>query len=240
MANFKQGWLQTQKLFARWQAMVKWRFNNACVLCHYPTEQAKYLICNTCWQDLERFELGCDVLLHNPSLAAKLSCQSLSGLAVVAEYQWPFTQFIPSLKFYQGSIHAKWFGQLLQQQLSHQLWPRIDIVIAMPLHPLRQFRRGYNQAYLIAAQISDHRSRLSTRCLTRVKMTKAQSKLNRRQRLSNVKQAFQASSEVAGKTLLLVDDVITTGQTLEQAAKELLKQGATAVYGAAVAIRTVV
>jgi len=233
--NFKQAWNQTQRLSRTLAKSVG--FSNACLLCHYPTEDLDKLICPVCYEDLELFELGTDYLSNNPKASEQIQHDHITGLAVVSEYDWPFNQFIPSLKFYQGVIHAKWLGRLLNQQLEHQLWPEFDLVIPMPLHPLREFKRGYNQAYLIAKHMKSYRDKLQSQILLRRKMTKPQTELNKQQRKQNMKQAFVCNGNVEGMKVLLIDDVVTTGCTVNQAAKVLMEAGASAVYVAAVAIQ---
>lgn len=230
IGNFKQGSFELQKLF---QFLIPTR--NACVLCGLKTQDNIELLCRVCSDDLELFPLGHDVLVQSPDLAKQLTAKSLDGLAVVSSYQWPFSQYIPSLKFYQGEVHAVWFGQMLSAQIAHQVWPKIDVVVPMPLHYVRRFIRGYNQA----ERITDHLNSnlVNTQILYRKKYTKPQSKLNKRQRQQNVKAAFSCSLDLSGQVVLLVDDVITTGQTVNEAAKELKRAGATAVFVAAVAIR---
>ena len=215
----------------------RWGATNACVLCHYPTCSLNELLCDTCLQDLDRFELGYDFLVLNPKDVASLECKYISGLAVVGEYIWPYSQFIPSLKFHRGITHAKWLGVLLEQQIYHQLWPIIDKVIPVPLHNIRLFRRGYNQAQLICHHMVLYRNKIDLEILYRQARTMPQTKLTKRQRKSNVVDAFACKQDLTGLTVLLVDDVITTGNTVNQAARVLLEKGATAVYVAAVAIR---
>lgn len=233
--DFKQGKNQKQRLFRF--LLRSLLGNNMCVLCHCDSGSPRELICPVCMEDLERFALGTDILLNKPNSAVKLQSDKLSGLAVVAPYQWPFSQCIASLKFHQGCLHAQWFGELLQQQVSHQLWPEPDLLIPLPLHPIREWQRGYNQAKLIANHMPIYRDRLADSLLSRVKMTKPQSELGQSERKQNVHNAFSCRTEVKGKRVLLVDDVITTGHSVNQAAGAVLDAGATAVYVAAVALR---
>lgn len=233
----KQALCYTQRVFRL--LLRSMAVTNSCVLCQYPAESLNDLVCNLCLQELDRFELGCDYMRNNPKGASALESKYISGLAVVSSYKWPFNQFVPSLKFHQGNIHAKWFGQLLEQQIHHQLWPQIDKVIPIPLHPWRHFQRGYNQAQLIAQHMVNYRHKVDSTILSRQVMTRPQTELSKRQRKKNVADAFACDKDVKGLTLLLVDDVITTGNTVNQAAKVLLSKGATAVYVAAVAIRTI-
>ena len=231
--NFKQGWQQIQKLFANCIKRVS--FFNACILCNLQTNRAYCLVCHTCEQDLELLELGFDILQHSPVMAANIQSHYLDGLACVSLYHWPFSQYIPSLKFRAGRIHAHWMGSFMYQQLKHQLWPQPDFIVPMPLHSMRLFIRGYNQALLLANSVDN--SKVTTNILTRVKFTKAQSGLNKRQRKGNVKDAFVCQTNLQDKVVWLIDDVVTTGQTVNEAARVLKQAGATAVFVAAVALQ---
>lgn len=233
--NFKRAVAYTQRLLHRMLRL--WGATNACVLCHYSTSSLNDLLCDVCLQDLNRFELGYDFLSQNPKDVASLECKYISGLAVVGEYAWPYNQVIPSLKYHRGITHAKWLGVLLEQQAHHQMWPVIDKVIPIPLHSFRQFRRGYNQAELICHHMALYRNKIDLETLYRPVRTKPQTKLTKRQRKRNVVDVFVCKQDLTGLTVLVVDDVITTGNTVNQAAKVLLEKGATAVYVAAVAIR---
>lgn len=117
----------------------------------------------------------------------------------------------------------------------------IDAVVPVPLHWRRLVVRRYNQSALLGFALA---RRLGVPCrpglLTRVKYTTPQMRLTREQRLRNVRGAFAvpASADVAGKTLLLVDDVVTTGATVDACAAVLMQAGAAAVHCVALA-RTV-
>ena len=99
----------------------------------------------------------------------------------------------------------------------------------VPLHRLRLRHRGFNQAALLARRLGST-LRISVDCssLTRPRWTEPQTGLNRRQRADNVKGAFNVSSpeKVQGKSILLLDDVLTTGETVNQCVRVLKKAGA--------------
>lgn len=110
---------------------------------------------------------------------------------------------------------------------------RADIIVPIPLHKSRQRSRGYNQAELIAA----HLSRLlgipmHKNLVRRVKKTVPQKKLDARGRENNLKKAFNIKPDVVklNKTIILVDDIFTTGSTIDAVAHELKRRGAKAVY----------
>ena len=113
---------------------------------------------------------------------------------------------------------------------SRQMW-RIDAIVPVPLHADREIERGYNQSNLLGQQLA----RLSgIPCepgwLSRIRGTSQQALLAASERLQNVAGAFQATTEVADLSILLVDDVVTTGATLSECAEALRERGAKAVY----------
>lgn len=112
----------------------------------------------------------------------------------------------------------------------------IDGVIPIPLHQARQAARGYNQAELLAqAFCLRMQLPLRTAWLTRQRSTHSQVGLSAVERRANVDDAFAAPAAVYGKRLLLIDDVYTTGATMQACAAALSQAGAAAVYGLALA-----
>jgi len=108
------------------------------------------------------------------------------------------------------------------------------MIVPVPLHPRRQAEREFNQAENLARQLGDRVALpVATACLRRVKPTDSQTRLTRAQRAENVRTAFafnpRASELVAGKCIIVVDDVFTTGATTNACAKLLRKHGAESV-----------
>lgn len=113
-----------------------------------------------------------------------------------------------------------------------------DVVVPVPLHPCRLAERGYNQATLLAAEVAGELAApLSARALARVRHTPQQALLDREGRLHNVSQAFEARAPegVRGRHVVLVDDIATTGATLDACRAALLRGGAAAVTALVVA-----
>lgn len=210
---------------------------NDCLLCDSKTQAKSQLVCKLCLSDLELYPLGCDLLHSYANISSHIKHDALSGIAVVSNYQWPFEQWIPQVKFHNHINSAKIMGQMLNDHLKHTQWLNIDLICPMPIHTKRLRERGYNQADLICQFIDYSKHSTLYSGLTRVKYTRAQTELNKKERQMNMKHAFACTSTVKGKNVLLVDDVITTGHTANSAAQALLDAGATAVYLAAVAIR---
>ncbi|MBF0429915.1 MAG: ComF family protein [Fibrobacteria bacterium] len=107
-----------------------------------------------------------------------------------------------------------------------------DSLVPVPLHPLKQRERGFNQATLIARSLSSFSGvRCDKTSLNRRKYTKTQTRLSGTERVENINSAFvlNRKTTIQGKKLLLVDDVFTTGATSEECAKTLLTGGASSV-----------
>lgn len=108
-----------------------------------------------------------------------------------------------------------------------------DIIIPVPLHLAKLDERTFNQAQILAKALSNHYKIQLSDVLKKIKITEPQNKLNKKQRKINVKDAFNVENakNIYEKKILLVDDVFTTGSTINECAKVLLKAGAKVVYG---------
>jgi ComF family protein len=136
---------------------------------------------------------------------------------------------------YQGKAHmAKVLGPLLALFGREWLSGQSELlVIPVPLHPRRLRQRGYNQSLLLARHVSaGMRASLDFMSLRRTRDTKAQTGLKKEERRKNVKSAFKVEdrSAVRGKAILLVDDVATTGSTLNECSKVLRKAGCSKIH----------
>ena len=149
---------------------------------------------------------------------------------------------ITTLKF-----HDQWAGihrmATMMRAAGGALLTEADMMIPVPLHWRRLFARKYNQSALLAYELSRMTGvPCAPDVLRRVRYNRPQMRLDRATRLTNVRRAFgvsaSASAQIQGKTVLLVDDVITTGATADACAKTLKKAGAGAVHVLALA-RTV-
>lgn len=116
-----------------------------------------------------------------------------------------------------------WYGRCLKES---GLYDDIETVVPLPLHPLKLCRRGYNQAELIARGIAEQlHAVLDTGSVRRRRNTSSQARTPKRERERNVAGAFavRRPEKLAGKHLLLVDDVLTTGHTMAACAEEILR-----------------
>ncbi len=111
-----------------------------------------------------------------------------------------------------------------------------DFLVPVPLHPLRRRERGYNQAEVLARAIGKRMGIPVLDILQRVRNTTTQTHFDRKQRMKNLHKAFKIRStpSIEKAQILLVDDVLTTGSTLDECAKELLAAGSGPVYALAI------
>ncbi len=173
-----------------------------------------------------------------PAPAGDVGLEPLAGLWVMGLYEDPLRVAIQALKYEGRRQVAGPLGRLLaatyQQQMQRNAPAQFDTLLPVPLHPRRQAERGYNQAALLARRLA-REAGLSLRedVLRRSRQTPPQVGLDRARRRANVAGAFTCPPghpALAGKTLLLVDDVCTTGATLAACAEALRAAGARDVW----------
>jgi ComF family protein len=142
------------------------------------------------------------------------------------EQQGLVQQLIHQLKYMNREQLVSLFGAQLGQKLSDNPFLSCDLVVPIPLHKRRHRQRGYNQVSRFGQQIAKQlQIEYVSQNLVRKKATKTLVRLNAQQRIAQIKDAFSIvdTSVFAGKHLLLVDDVVTTGTTLSEAANCLLQ-----------------
>ncbi len=147
------------------------------------------------------------------------------------EYKDSVRNAVLRCKYKNMKYIGRYFGELMADYAENNGMGGFDIVTAVPLHKNRLRQRGYNQSEIPAVMVA---SRLGTPCaavLERVVDTKPQNSLSREERLRNIRRAFAVKDKEAikGKNILLIDDIYTTGATVNECAKVLKKNGAARV-----------
>jgi len=150
----------------------------------------------------------------------------------------------------QNAIHALkynskfrigiFLGKRLAEELSnvHPDW-QIDLIIPIPLHQLKKAERGFNQSFYIAKGVNNVlKIKVTENAVKRIKYTQSQTTMNIIERKENISGAFKVKKQtmIKDKTILLIDDVITTGATISECGETLLRAGANKVYAASIAI----
>lgn len=180
----------------------------------------------------------CGGPVSEPEDCPRCARQPLSLVAVrsLAPFEGPLRNAIHRLKYYRDQPLAQTLGEALADYWQRLNWPAA-LVIGVPLSRERLAERGYNQADLLAEMLAGAARLPAVRDgLRRRRHTLSQVGLSEPERWENVHDAFEARVErAAGRRILLVDDVFTTGATLEACAQALLLAGATEVYGLTIA-----
>ncbi len=204
----------------------------ACVLCGASAGVA--LVCAPCEAALPRAETACPVcalpsgharvcgacLAHPPPYAATIA-------ALV--YAFPVDRLLQALKYGGRLALADWAAQALVGAVVASDAASVDAIVALPLAPARQRERGFNQAGEIARRVGARVALPVAAPLVRAGNRPPQAMLPWSQRANNVRGAFTCAGDVKALRLAIVDDVMTTGATLAEAARTLIDSGASRV-----------
>jgi ComF family protein len=219
-----------------------------CAACdrELPWRERKASCCTSCWSSLPRITtpkctscaLPSTVTEHDPFICVDCMIDPLpvEWSDAWGHYRGSLERVLHAFKFGRHDFLDDALGSLLVEALEVRGDLAFDALVPVPMDPRKERRRGYNQAELLARAAA---RRLSIACdaalLTKRGDHETQSRLTRRERAANVKGAFSASPAVKGKSLLLIDDICTTGATLRACAAQLKRAGAKRVCAIAVA-----
>ncbi len=204
-------------------------------LCERCKKQIKYIprtICVVCGKTITENDTG---RCHD-CIATNHTFISNRG---VFEYNDQMKKIMYDLKYRHRRETATFLGKEVVRNLGAYIRGlNLDGIVPIPLHKERKRERGYNQSELIARVIGQECGiRIYPNYLTRIKSTRPQKELNDKERKNNVKNAFLiGKNEVQLKRIMLVDDIYTTGATLDAAAHALEGNGEVDVYGLTVCI----
>ncbi|WP_392566173.1 phosphoribosyltransferase family protein [Utexia brackfieldae] len=207
-----------------------------CFLCHLSLRLSQHGICSYCLKQLTAIDCPC-LLCSLPSFSTPVcySCRHKSPLwsilMAVTAYREPLKQLVHQLKFNRRIELSYLFGRLLLLRwLDYrriQGLQKPDLVLSVPLSQRRQAQRGFNQTALMAKLVAywldcDY----SQDQLIRKKLTPDQKYLSARDRRANLHNAFDCQDLLSGKRILLVDDIVTTGSTIDEICQVLARNGA--------------
>ena len=202
------------------------------------------LLCAQCRDGLDKLNPPYCTVCAQPSARSLCTwCRraplAIDGIRAPYLMQGPIQEAIHSLKYRSVRASAPELAQLLAQYMTHR---RItgDLLVPVPLHPRRLRSRGFNQSALLAGELGKLTGltglAVDERLVFRTKDTPPQVQAaSREQRRSNVEDSFRCSAGLSGESVILVDDVATTGSTLSACAAAMKDAGAASVWGLTVA-----
>ena len=249
-------WSKTKERYTRWiqkavsfgQAGGHFFWPGRCLSCKEPILPSDDNLCQPCWQELSRAvsadycrRCGRDVSPYGIVAGKCGHCQDEhyqnDGIIRVGRYESTLRSMTLSLKFAERTEWAAMLsGMLRQAVMAGGMHAAFDCLVPVPLHWRRRLRRGFNQSYLLAKGLKLPQVPVSTD-LVRIRNTEQQWNLKPSQRRRNVKGAFavRKGHPFEGKTIGLVDDITTSGATLQECAKVLKQAGAQKVVALVIA-----
>ena len=196
-----------------------------CPACEAALAVPGPLICQRCGAVLKSGGAHCYAC--RGSQARQYKCRIIRSAFV---FNASSRALVHALKYARADYLARYMGQQMARQFAlHPELAETEVLVPVPLFPKRGKQRGYNQSELLARQLGRQIGLpVNTTALARVRNTVSQTTLGRQGRLQNMSGAFAVvrPHEVRGKTVLLIDDVATTGATLEGCAQALAAAGA--------------
>ncbi|WP_157461896.1 ComF family protein [Chitinimonas koreensis] len=186
------------------RAELPWLTTSRCPVCALPTPQGER--CGAC-------------LRSPPAYAATVAAWA---------YRWPLDRLIPAFKYGHDLALAHPLADGLARAAATAERP--ELLVAMPLHPARLRERGFNQSQLLAQRLATALGLpLDRHAVRRIKDTPPQASLPWDERRRSIRGAFAVADGLAGRHVALVDDVMTTGASLDELARSLLAAGAVRV-----------
>ena len=214
-----------------------------CLRCRGRLVKVRDPCCATCARPLGCIDGVGDSGAHSEGVHSGYRCgrcrlrrPRIERLTAHWVYQEPLDRVVLGLKFRRLRFLGEQLGAALAERLGRDP-PPVDAVVPVPLHWRRQLERGYNQADEIARAVATSLTLPRLRALRRRRSTRPQMELPRDKRDANLQAAFicRSPKRIAGRAILLVDDVLTTGATLDQAARCLQAAGSGPIFAAVVA-----
>ena len=227
-------------------ATLRFLFPSVCICCgrvlvegvNCSSETGKLQICTSC---LSKLPVRCSRDRWFPCLSEPFEGDPIPEFSVwvLFHYEMPVTVLVKRLKFFSEVYCGEILAELIGREFPKNTPVKWDAVVPVPLSEKRLKKRGYNQSEVLAEGLSRHLGiPLCNNVIRKVRHTHQQSRFTEpEKRQENVKGAYAIDPvwDISGWNILLVDDILTTGATLHEAAKVLFENGAACVVGVACA-----
>ena len=216
--------------------IVDYLLPRRCIFCNTPVYGPEPF-CENCRELVPTAEGICPRCGKRPCVCGERRF-AFSSVVPVFFYELGAQNAVKQLKFNERTSYAKPLAKYMYGRLvTRDFYPRLEAIIPVPMTKRAIHQRGYNQSVLLAKELS-RLSGIPAECniLQKVRETQKQHDLTERERRSNLNEAFAVADPVklTGKTVLLCDDVYTTGATFDECARTLLSGGAREVFCAAI------
>lgn len=223
----KKDSLKDPSLFERILRLV---YPMKCMFCDCLLPDVDNLrVCDMCHNLLPRCAKPFYAVPHMPYI---------NGLFAAYHYEHEVEKAIHAMKFQGRPQLSRDLAFLLSEEMQKQPGYDFDLIVPVPMHKKKLRQRGYNQSRLLAQELSRHLGVPVGEILMKTRHTKAQRLLGREERLTNLEGAFKLAEGVnpEGMNILLLDDVTTTGSTLNACARVLYEAGASWIFASVIAI----
>lgn len=216
-------------------------FPKTCFSCNYRIVED--IICTNCRNELIRQKDFCAYCGSSLKNGKCFICQNenilFDQICSVFEFDNVLQKLIHHFKYDEKKKIAAFFAECAINYIEfNNLFKKIDCIVPVPLHSVKKRLRGFNQSELIARKIAQHFDwNLCSSIIHRNRFTKTQTNLSKKERKQNVAGAFslKKGTNLNGKTIIVVDDVFTTGSTINALADLLKNNGAEKIYAFTIA-----
>ena len=209
-------------------------YPSKCILCGRVLGKQETDLCGKC-----RINAPCYPYSRaKPAPKGILNLRFLDSFTSVWYYEDDVRRSIHRFKFCRAAHLSTGYGRMVAMRLAESFPEGFDYLTWVPVSPLRRFRRGYDQCQLLCKAMGEQMGIPAERALRKIRHTPPQSGLHSvSERKANVLGAYKAvkQMDLRGKRVVLVDDIYTTGSTMNECARVLLTAGAKEVHGAAIA-----
>ncbi|MGJ7021424.1 ComF family protein [Ohessyouella blattaphilus] len=188
---------------------------SGCALCSKELSDEENELCCDCQRDGRYFDGGTALWRHELPVSKSLYYFKYKNM------RFPVGDYVGNLLCRKERILKEWC---------------VDMIVPVPLSQKRRKKRGYNQSELIARRLGERMGIPVKEIAKRTKETRPQRTLDRKRRKRNVAEVFEVTEEVKDKRILIIDDIYTTGATIDELSQEMKKRGASKVYFLTVSI----